>query len=219
MSDPSSLIHAAQHALTNILLDPNYHLPLSLIKGLRNGLVYGTKIRFPHALVMALLFRPGTLQQKMHAVLSATKNHARNLASFVFVYKLTMYFLKSGRLSKSERNLDAMVAGGVGGYVVFGRQKMTSVNMQIVMYVFARVMLGLAKMGNEGGSAVVPKQWRETVETNAWPIFAAGSWAAVMWMFRWRPEVVQGSLRTSMVYLYDNAETWTGWKDFLWHNS
>lgn len=30
---------------------------LSIIKGFRNGLVYGFKIRFPHALVMTFLFR------------------------------------------------------------------------------------------------------------------------------------------------------------------
>lgn len=115
--------------------------------------------------------------------------------------------------------MDALIAGGVGGYVVFGRGKRTSVNMQIVMYVFARVMLGLAKMLNEGNSAVVPERWRGTVQENAWPLFATGSWAAVMWLFRWRPEVVQGSLRQSMVYLYDNAEKWDGWRNFLWHNS
>jgi peroxisomal membrane protein 4 len=31
---------------------------LTILKGFRNGLVYGAKIRLPHALVMTLLFRP-----------------------------------------------------------------------------------------------------------------------------------------------------------------
>lgn len=30
---------------------------LAIVKGFRNGLVYGAKIRLPHALVMTLLFR------------------------------------------------------------------------------------------------------------------------------------------------------------------
>lgn len=30
---------------------------LTIIKGFRNGLVYGAKIRLPHALVMTFLFR------------------------------------------------------------------------------------------------------------------------------------------------------------------
>lgn len=33
------------------------HDLLAIIKGFRNGLVYGAKIRFPHALVMTFLFR------------------------------------------------------------------------------------------------------------------------------------------------------------------
>ena len=42
------------------LKDPAYHDILSIIKGCRNGAVYGAKIRFPHALVMTFLFRDGT---------------------------------------------------------------------------------------------------------------------------------------------------------------
>lgn len=34
---------------------------MSSIKGLRNGIYYGGKIRFMHALVMTILFRKGTL--------------------------------------------------------------------------------------------------------------------------------------------------------------
>lgn len=44
-------------AATDFILTPEYHDLLSIVKGFRNGLVYGAKIRFPHALVMTLLFR------------------------------------------------------------------------------------------------------------------------------------------------------------------
>lgn len=40
-----------QSALEKIVLDPKYHDILTLVKGVRNGIVYGTKVRFPHALV------------------------------------------------------------------------------------------------------------------------------------------------------------------------
>ena len=49
-----------QTALERIVLDPKYHTPLTLVKAVRNGAVYGAKVRFPHALVMTLLFRSGT---------------------------------------------------------------------------------------------------------------------------------------------------------------
>lgn len=40
-----------QAALEKIVLDPKYHDILTLVKGVRNGIVYGSKVRFPHALV------------------------------------------------------------------------------------------------------------------------------------------------------------------------
>jgi hypothetical protein len=44
-------LHALEAALDKIVLDPKYHDILTLVKGIRNGIVYGSKVRFPHALV------------------------------------------------------------------------------------------------------------------------------------------------------------------------
>lgn len=44
-------IDLLQSALEKIVLDPKYHDILTLVKGVRNGIVYGAKVRFPHALV------------------------------------------------------------------------------------------------------------------------------------------------------------------------
>lgn len=46
-------------ALQAVLDDPRYHDYLAILKGARNGLVYGFKVRFPHALIMAILFGRG----------------------------------------------------------------------------------------------------------------------------------------------------------------
>lgn len=45
--------------IESIIADPAYHDYLGILKGARNGVVYGAKIRFPHALVMAILFGRG----------------------------------------------------------------------------------------------------------------------------------------------------------------
>lgn len=42
-----------QAAAERIVLDPKYHDILAVVKAARNGAVYGTKVRFPHALVYA----------------------------------------------------------------------------------------------------------------------------------------------------------------------
>ena len=42
-------------------MDPKLlHDLLAIVKGFRNGLVYGAKVRFPHALVMTFLFQSGS---------------------------------------------------------------------------------------------------------------------------------------------------------------
>ncbi|KAI4850850.1 peroxisomal membrane protein 4 [Aureobasidium sp. EXF-8845] len=245
-------ISALQATATRILLNPAYQPPLSLLKALRNGLVYGTKVRFPHALVMILLFRSGPLSSKLSSVLKATKQHARNLATFAFLYKFLMLAQKSIRPQGKELSSDSFVAGAVGGYYVFGRSR-SSVNQQIVIYVAARVVLAAAslavqprgdntllggKYGGRGGMGIVglSDKNREAVRKHAWPVFASLSWACVMWLFRFYPDMLQPSLRSSMTYLwvlivllegiianvfgcrYDNADHWDSFRNFLVHN-
>lgn len=41
----------SQAAVERVILDPRYKDILGVVKGARNGAVYGAKVRFPHALV------------------------------------------------------------------------------------------------------------------------------------------------------------------------
>lgn len=79
------LTYAQKHEFEKFILNPKYRPLLVLIKAIRNGLVYGAKVRFPHALVMVFLFRPGTLREKIRMVYKATRQHALNLAKFAFL--------------------------------------------------------------------------------------------------------------------------------------
>ncbi|EMC93367.1 hypothetical protein BAUCODRAFT_75986 [Baudoinia panamericana UAMH 10762] len=225
-----------QEQLEKVILDPRYHDPLVLVKAIRNGLVYGTKVRFPHALVMVFLFRSGTLREKLWLIFKATRQHAMNLAKFALLYKSSMLALKSLNGGKEE-SVHTFLAGLFGGYWVFGhgRSARSSVNQQIVIYVFARVALALAKLavqppgdnsliggsygghGGKGWLGLNEKQL-DLVRRNSWPVFASVSWASVMWLFRHYPETLQPSLRSSMTYIYDNAEKWEDARSFLWHN-
>ena len=90
----SAALASLQAAAARLILDPKYHDLLAIVKGARNGAVYGAKVRFPHALVMVFLFRSGTIQQKIDLVYKATRQHATNLAKFATIYKATCYLLK-----------------------------------------------------------------------------------------------------------------------------
>ncbi|CBF84956.1 hypothetical protein AN1483.2 [Aspergillus nidulans FGSC A4] len=176
---------------------------LSLVKGIRNGAVYGAKVRFPHALVMIFLFRSGTIREKVKLVLNATRQHARNLAVFCFIYKSSMIVLRNLNPAGvgKEGHYDSFLAGLLGGYAVFGRHK-SSITQQIVIYIFARVVLGFAKLSVQPGmhplSSLIGPEARKQIESNAWAVFASLSWASVMYLFRWHPEVLMSSLRSNI---------------------
>lgn len=149
---------------------------------------------------MVFLFRSGTIREKLKLVYKATRQHARNLATFAVIYKTCMLLLRvmnpDGR--GKEGPYDTFFSGLVGGYFVFGRGKAanSSVNQQIVIYVFARVVLALAKLSIESpamtSTTPTPTLWTQrldpktkaTIQANAWPVFASLSWAMVMYIFR-----------------------------------
>jgi hypothetical protein len=166
---------------------------------------------------MIFMFRSGSFRSKCLLVLKATRQHARNLGLFALVYKSAMLFLKHTSPNGKERHYDAFLAGLLGGYTVFGRTIHNSVSQQIVIYVFARVCLALAKLavqqrhassgplgtGAGGGFELFGNgELRRTLVRNGWPAFASISWAMVMYIFRWHPESVQSSLRNSMSYMW-----------------
>ncbi|KAL6720666.1 hypothetical protein ACLMJK_002591 [Lecanora helva] len=214
-------MEAVKETVNRIILDPTYADYLALVKAARNGAVYGAKVRFPHALVMVFLFRSGPLRDKLRLILKATRTHARNLATFAFTYKASMVLLRRASLSGKEHASHSFLAGLTGGYLVFGRGIQSSVNQQIVIYVFARVMLALAKLTiqkrSEGGVGI-GRDLRERVQRNAWPVFASLSWAMVMWIFRWYPDTIQPSLKSSMKYIYVDSDHWDNFRTFLVHN-
>lgn len=125
-----------------------------------------------------------------------------------------------------EGRYDSFFAGLLGGYAVFGRQPGSISQqvrsslplgpyynigyrancLQIVIYVFARVMLALAKLAVQPNmhplSSLITSETRTKMTDNAYPVFASMTWAMVMYIFRWYPETLASSLRSSMVYMY-----------------
>ena len=88
---------------------------------------------------MIFLFRSGTVREKLALIFRATRTHAKNLAKYASVYKLTMLFLKKfGATPGKEGPYDTFFAGLLGGYLVFGRRSkrghISSVSKQIVIF-------------------------------------------------------------------------------------
>ena len=120
---------------------------------------------------------------------------------------------------------DSFLAGLLGGYLVFGQRsrsgRISSVNQQIVIYVFARTLLAAARLAvkpGEGLPWVSGEAASARISHYAWPVFASLSWALVMHFFRYHPDDLQPSLRGSMSYIYQQSDDWDSLRNFFWHN-
>ncbi|KAM3514179.1 hypothetical protein MY11210_002170 [Beauveria gryllotalpidicola] len=226
----ASTMESLKAALEQFVLDPRFHDLLSLVKTARNGAVYGAK----HGLSLSIrnggkwLTERNSFRQKCQLILRATKKHASNLARFATIYKLVLLALKHyGPTPGKEGPYDSFFAGLVGGYFVFGQRsprtgKISSVSQQIVIYIFARVCLALAKIAVKPGATPLPwvadEPLRSRINDAAWPVFAALSWGAVMLLFKDHPDELQSSLRSSMTYIYKDCDSWESLRTLIWHN-
>ncbi|CAI5448036.1 unnamed protein product [Caenorhabditis angaria] len=183
------------------------HFLLAALKGLRNGVVYGVRIRAPHALVMVFLFGEGTLIQKLLTIIRLTKTHAVNLAKFVFSYKLLHGFL--AKLEGRQKEWHSFAAAFIMGYFVFGENN--AVNMQINLYLLSRIVVGLAKLA--ANREIIPQP-----NFPVFPWFGAVVWGVVLWLFEHHSSVLQGSLQKSMTYLYHDSNIWKDIRTFILQN-
>ena len=116
----------------------------AVLKGMRNGLEYGSKVRFVHTLVMTLLFKDIHLKHLptlLKTIVTMALEHGLNLGIFVLAYKTGYKTLN--HLTKPS-SLNHFLSGLLFGTLIFGKK--TGVNNQIVLYLLSRVMIGLATL-------------------------------------------------------------------------
>nr|XP_054500663.1 peroxisomal membrane protein 4 isoform X8 [Agelaius phoeniceus] len=118
MAGGGDSLRALLRAANALLQQRRYHAALAVIKGFRNGAVYGAKIRAPHALVMTFLFKSGSFREKLKSIAQATYAHSRNLAYFVFTYKGLL--AAQSRLQGKKIPFHSFLAACIGGWLVFG---------------------------------------------------------------------------------------------------
>ena len=99
------------------------------------------------------------------SIFKATFQHSRNLAFFVTIYKSCLLALKTIR-GGVEHNADSFISGLIGGYLIFGKDN--PVNNQIVLYLFSRISVGLARLAVKRNVITAPSQ--------SFTAFAALTW-------------------------------------------
>lgn len=190
----------------------------AILSALLSGARYGVKIRLPHALVMTFIFRRKlSFLKKLKISLNATKDHSCNLAMFAFTYKFVLLFLKLRKRKSLNGGLvpagipncpgDALIAGGIGGYLVWGRY--TAVNYQICLYLLSRIFVGgLLHIRESNMLPLRLKQIFKSRQTKkySYQIFASCVWALVMYLFE-SEAPLHASLVKSMEEIYNSYES------------
>ena len=120
---------------------------ISVLRGLRNGIYYGGKVRLVHAFVMMLLFKKIS-KGEIKNVFKLGYEHARNLGLFVLSYKSLCIVLNK---LWGEKLINSFISGFIFGYLIFGKKTpvivwSTQVNTQIVLYILSRALLALVHM-------------------------------------------------------------------------
>lgn len=221
------------------LANPVYRSVLEALRSSRNGVVYGGKLRFSHALVVNLLYRTGPYAPRLKQVLTATKEHSVVLASFAFLYKVVVSILTQDKLLGNNHGLIKFVAGALAGWVVYSQHFGVfnpGITHQITLYCYSRVTLAVGKIlvdlylncrqpqlkmhGRKLPFGDLTdqqsKRFKAKIYNQSWKYFAVLVWASVMFIYDYKPQYLQSSLRHSMAYLYEvDMNSFESWRDYL----
>eukprot|EP01132_Coremiostelium_polycephalum_P007901 gene7901-9721_t len=200
VSDPNLYHHLNKHK--------KWHLDclLSVFRGLRNGILTGVRIRIPYifqAVIYAAIFRDPKLLSRVKFVIKQMFYHGRNLGLFVGIYKGICCIFRNFGI---KGGIESLIAGFIGGYFAFGDSKSTSgsVNNQIVLYLFARSLIGFIQ------SMVKRKIIPETLSTTTpkgFRIFAGVTLAMILYLTEYEPDTLNTSFMGTMTYLYHKSDS------------
>lgn len=208
----------------------NAQAVFGVLRAARNGAVYGGKVRFLHALVISLLYRRGSLRQRLVLVFNATKQHAETLASFAVIYKAAYAILllvaKSVDVPLS-RSYAKFMAGCIGSWVVYLQRYLFfngAITHQVTLYCFSRVVLAVGKIlvdqyfaRNGYADSEALHRLKLLIYRTAWRVFAVLTWGLVMMIYDTHPQYLQSLLRHSMEYIYNVEQVggWESWRQIL----
>lgn len=197
---------------------------ISSLRGLRNGLYYGAKIRFIHSFVMTFLFKEGSLYNKINHILSLTYEHSKTLGLYVFLYKSICCLFR--KIFKSDFDLIPFIAGIIASYFMWRRK--TPVTTQIMLYLLSRNLLTINTFFSHIFNKIFDRypiikyifNYKSNIndsnsDNTGFAITSVLVWGFVMYFFERYPNRVHSSLYSSMDYLYNNSNITNSWKDYI----
>lgn len=185
-----------------------YTVLFTALKGFRNGMVYGTRVRAPHALVLNLVWSKAPYSTIPGKVYRVTKEHALGLGYSAVTFVLVRTALKY--LQGSAQLWHSIVAGYVIGFVFWGNPG-SPVHLQMMMYVMSRMVCAMYHL--------IVEKYALTVPTVAYRFYSGALWALVMYFLLGHPNMIQSSMRQSLQYIFLDSGSYSSWYDVFCVNT
>eukprot|EP01122_Echinamoeba_exundans_P017042 TRINITY_DN883_c0_g2_i1.p1 TRINITY_DN883_c0_g2~~TRINITY_DN883_c0_g2_i1.p1 ORF type:complete len:242 (+),score=45.61 TRINITY_DN883_c0_g2_i1:165-890(+) len=178
---------------------------LSTLRGLRNGIVCGIRIRLPYiiqAVAYAVIFREKNLLNRVKFVLKQAISHGRNLGLFVFFYKSICWLCRN--FAGIHNGIESWIAGFIGGFIAFGDSHGVSgsVNNQIVLYLFARGIEGSLRTFHKKGW--LPDSL-DVASPFGFRVLAGFSLALILYLTEYQPDMLKPGFMSTMTNLYHES--------------
>lgn len=193
---------AALERINRMIASGDFDVLFHALKGFRNGVVYGTRVRAPHALVLNLVWSKAPYSSMPAKIFKVTKTHALGLGCSAALYATVRGLLRY--VQGTTHVWHNALAGFLIGLCFWGDPN-NGVHLQMMMYIMSRVVCALFHLITEKLSIPVHPQ--------AYRVYMGGLWSLVILFLVYSPDKLQSSMTQSLRYIFQESGKFSSWYD------
>lgn len=199
---------AVLERINQMIASGDFDVFFTALKGFRNGVVYGTRVRAPHALVLNLVWSKSPYSSMPAKIYNVTKTHALGLGYSAVTFALVRGLLRY--LQGTTRVWHNALAGFLIGSLFWGDPN-NGVHIQMMMYMLARVVCALYQLfASKCAIAVPPVAYR---------VYMGCLWCLTILFLMYSPDKLQASMTQSLEYIFKDSGKFNNWYDLFVVNS
>ncbi|KAG5502019.1 hypothetical protein JKF63_04296 [Porcisia hertigi] len=194
--------------INRMIASGNFDVFFTALKGFRNGVVYGARVRAPHALVLNLVWSKSPYSSMPAKILKVTRMHAFGLGYSAVTFAIVRGLLR--RLQGATHMWHNALAGFMVGSIFWGDPS-NGVHIQMMMYMLARIICAVYHLlVSKYGLSVPPVAYR---------LYMGCLWSLAIMFLMYSPDKLQSSMMQSLEYIFKDSGRFSSWYDLLVVNS
>ncbi|KAG5499691.1 hypothetical protein JIQ42_05169 [Leishmania sp. Namibia] len=199
---------AVLERINRMIASGDFDVFFTALKGFRNGVVYGTRVRAPHALVLNLVWSKSPYSSMPAKIFKVTKMHALGLGYSSVTFAVVRSLLRN--LQGATHAWHNALAGFMVGSLFWGDPD-NGVHIQMMMYMLARVLCAIYHLFTFKCALSVPPV--------AYRLYMGCLWCLSIMFLMYSPDKLQPSMAQSLQYIFKDCGKFSSWYDLLVVNS